>query len=86
MYSAAADQIVVLSGRNIPTVDCLLAAIFLESIVTKYKIFGKLEPFLLSFGWKLRECDVGPPHCAFQARDGSASDSTDGVHSFGSFG
>jgi hypothetical protein len=64
----------------------LISRHLFESIVTKYKIFGKLEPILLSFGWKLRECDIGPPHCVFQVRDEAVSDGSDPLHLFSNFG
>ncbi|KAF4629509.1 hypothetical protein G7Y89_g8640 [Cudoniella acicularis] len=53
----------------------LLSRDLLQSLIVSNNIFGRFGDFVMSFGWKKREHDIGPPPCRFQAgelRDGDS--------------
>ncbi|CZR64137.1 uncharacterized protein PAC_14034 [Phialocephala subalpina] len=59
------------------------------ALIESNNIFDEFEDFVLSFGWKQREYDVGPPPCRFSVGSPSGRYRTFGIepiiHFFGTF-
>ncbi|KAH8599933.1 hypothetical protein B0O99DRAFT_346235 [Bisporella sp. PMI_857] len=40
-----------------------------NTLCHSHKVFEGFDDFVMSFGWKKRETDIGPPHCRFRYND-----------------
>ncbi|PMD20728.1 hypothetical protein NA56DRAFT_173782 [Hyaloscypha hepaticicola] len=61
----------------------LISAGLFEALISSNQIFERFKEFVMSFGWKKREHDIGPPLCRFEVDE--AGPRTRSPGSFGNY-